>query len=182
MVEGRARGTTPELASRLKSLRLLVFDVDGTLTDGGIVLDGGDGEWKRFDVRDGAGIKLAQAAGLEVAFLSGRSAPATARRARELGVARVAQGACQKGEAFAALLAGAGVAAEEAAYMGDDLLDLPALRRAGAAACPADAHPAVRAEVDYVCTDPGGRGASREWIDLVLTAQGKMDGLLRAYP
>lgn len=181
MAKGRARWTTQELTARLKNLRLLVFDVDGTLTDGGIVLDGAGGEWKRFDVRDGAGIKLAQRGGLEVALLSGRSAAATAARARDLAVARVVQGAGRKGEALASLLVGAGVAAPEAAYMGDDLLDLPAFRRSGVAACPADAHPAVRAEADYVCESPGGRGAAREWIEVVLTAQGKMGDLLRQF-
>jgi len=172
---------TPDLSARLRGLRLLVFDVDGVLTDGGIVLDGVGGELKRFDVKDGAGLVVARRLGLAVALLSGRASAVTSRRAEELGIDLVVQGANSKGPALRELAAAAGVSLSEVGYMGDDLLDLPAMRVAGVSACPADAHGAVRAFADVVCVAPGGRGAAREWVETVLSAQGKLDDLLRHF-
>lgn len=176
-----AGSLSPELSAKLRELRMLVFDVDGVLTDGGILPDGTGGELKRFDVKDGAGLAMALRLGLEVALLSGRDSGATAQRARELGIAKVVQGCRSKGPALEALARDAGLEMARVGYMGDDLVDLPAMRAAGCSACPADAHEAVRAFADFLCVAPGGRGAAREWVEAVLSAQGKMDDLLRHF-
>lgn len=181
MTEQSVRQQDRGLAEKLLALKLLAFDVDGVLSDGGIVCDGAGGEWKRFDVKDCAGIAMARRMGLEIAFLSGRESGATAQRAKELGVALVVQGCRAKGPALLQLSKGLGVTPGETAFMGDDLMDLPAMRVAGVSACPADSHHAVRAFSDYVCAAPGGCGAAREWIETVLAAQGKLDDLLRHF-
>ncbi len=178
--EGRA-GKPKKLAAKIRPIRLLLFDVDGVLTDGSIFMDESGRETKRFDVKDGAGIKMAQWCGLEVAILSGRESEVTSRRAAELEIKRVYQGALSKGPAFQAMLDETGLSASEVAYLGDDLLDLPCFARAGACACPSDAHPLLKREADYVCAMPGGRGAAREWIEIVLDVQGKLDGLVRKF-
>ncbi|MGC8763821.1 MAG: KdsC family phosphatase [Acidobacteriota bacterium] len=166
-------GPPPEpLAHRLRSLRLILLDVDGVLTDGGLYFTNGGEELKRFDVKDGAGIVLARKAGLAVGLLTGKTSEIVSRRALELGLSPVRQGALDKTGPFAEILAEAGVEAREVGYVGDDVLDLPILRRAGVSACPADAHPLVRKKVDLVLSAPGGRGAVREFIDRVLEARG----------
>lgn len=176
-----AGSLSPERSAKLRGLRMLVFDVDGVLTDGGIIPDGRGGELKRFDVKDGAGLAMARRLGLEVALLSGRDTAATAQRAAELGITRVVQGCRSKGPALQALARDAGIPMDRVGFMGDDLVDLPAMRAAGASACPADAHAAVRAFADFLCAAPGGRGAAREWVEAVLAAQDKMDDLLRHF-
>ncbi len=160
------------LAHRLRALRLILLDVDGVLTDGGLYFADGGAEMKRFDVKDGAGIVLARRAGLAVGLLTGKTSEIVSRRASELGLSPVRQGALDKTAPFEEILAEAGVEAREVGYVGDDVLDLPILRRAGVSACPADAHPLVRQRVDVVLSAPGGRGAVREFIDRVLEARG----------
>lgn len=160
------------LAHRLRSLRLILLDVDGVLTDGGLYLANGGEELKRFDVKDGAGIVLARRAGLAVGLITGKTSEIVSRRASELGLFPVRQGALDKMRPFAEILAETGVEAQEVGYIGDDVLDLPVLRRVGVSACPADAHPLVRREVDLVLSASGGRGAVREFIDRVLEARG----------
>lgn len=181
MAEDNRAGVSDSLAAKIRPVRLLLFDVDGVLTDGSIFLDESGRETKRFDVKDGAGIKMAQWCGLEVAILSGRESEVTARRAEELGITRLVQGALSKGPAFDAMLAQCGLAPSETAYMGDDLLDLPCFSRAGVRVCPSDAHPMLQREADYVCGRPGGLGAAREWIEMVLQIQGKFDGLVSKF-
>ncbi len=181
MADRDRAGVPPRLASKIRLIKLLLFDVDGVLTDGSIFMDEKGHETKRFDVKDGAGIKMAQWCGLEVALLSGRDSEVTSKRARDLGIERVVQGALDKGPALEEVLRRAGVTASEAAYMGDDLLDLPCFLRAGVAACPSDAHPLVRREADYVCQKAGGFGAAREWIEVVLDVQGKLQGLVSKF-
>ena len=159
--------------ARAERIRLLLLDVDGVLTDGSVVLAGDGQEIKSFYVRDGTAIVLARREGLEVGLLSGRSSDVTARRAAELGITIVVQGEIDKTAAFDRILASAGVEANEAAYMGDDLLDLPVLGRAGLSAAPADAAGEVLAAVDWVSTRPGGRGAVRELVELLLGSRGR---------
>ena len=151
---------------------MLIFDVDGVLTDGTIVVHGDGRESKSFNIKDGAAIVWAQRAGLSVALLSARSADATAVRAAQLGIATIVQGSSDKAAGYAQILAGAGLTDDEVGYMGDDLQDLPVLRRAGFSAAPADASPEVRAAVQWVSASGGGRGAVRECIEHVLRAQG----------
>ncbi len=166
---------------RAAALRLLVLDVDGVLTDGRLYF-GADGEaLKVFDVRDGHGIKLLREAGIEVAILSARRSPVVERRARELGITRVVQGAADKGAGLVELMAALQVGPEQCGYIGDDWPDLAALARAGFAATVADAAPEVRRVAHWISTAPGGRGAVRELAEFILRAQGRFDGLLRRH-
>ncbi len=153
-------------------IKLLVFDVDGVLTDGTILVHADGGESKSFSIKDGAAIVWAQRAGLPVALLSARSADATAVRAAQLGITTIVQGSANKIAGFEQILSGAGLTDDQVGYMGDDLQDLPVLRRAGFSAAPADAAPEVRAAVQWVSGAGGGRGAVRECIEHVLRAQG----------
>jgi 3-deoxy-D-manno-octulosonate 8-phosphate phosphatase (KDO 8-P phosphatase) len=171
----------PARRDRLSRVRLLVLDVDGVMTDGSVMALEGGGELYRFNVKDGAGIVLARQAGLEVGILTGRTSTSVERRARELGIHRLLQGALDKGRGLGEMLADGAYSPGEVAYMGDDILDLPAFRMAGFCACPADAHPLVVKRAHYVCSRPGGAGAVREFIDLILSAKGLMEGLEKRY-
>ena len=167
--------------ARLARTRLLVLDVDGVLTAGGIFMDFEGREYKRFDVRDGHGIKLAQRVGVGVAIITGRRSGVVEQRARELGIDPVIQGAARKGEAFAELLAATGSAPDDVAMVGDDVVDLPVMVRAGLALTVADAHPAVRERAHWATAARGGHGAVREVVDRLLRAQGHWDDLLTGY-
>jgi 3-deoxy-D-manno-octulosonate 8-phosphate phosphatase (KDO 8-P phosphatase) len=170
-----------ELAGRAQRVRLLLFDVDGVLTDGTILLDAEGRESKRFSIRDGTALVWARQAGLLTGVLSARTAAATTERARQLGMAIVRQQAGDKAAAFTEILAEHGLAAADVAYMGDDLMDLPVLRLAGLSAAPADAAEAVRARVHFVSRLPGGSGAARELIEGVLRAQGLWPAIAARY-
>lgn len=171
-----------DLRDRARRLRLLLLDVDGVLTDGTVSIDASSGEYKSFYIRDGAAILWARRHGLDVGLLSGRPSPVTTRRAAELGLTIVSQGAAgRKHEAFAGILADHGFAAADVAYMADDVLDLPVLRRAGLSAAPADAVDEVRTRVDWVSRFPGGRGAVRELIEVLLAARGQWDAVMKEY-
>ena len=163
--------TSPDLADRLARIKLLVLDVDGVLTDGGIIVDDHGVESKQFHVRDGAAIALWHKLGRQTAILSGRSARCVAIRAAELAIRPVVQGAADKGASLQAMLADLGLVAAEVAFMGDDLADLPALELAGFSACPGDAAPEVCGRVDLVTRASGGRGAVREVVETILKAQ-----------
>ncbi len=165
----------------IESVRAVVCDVDGVLTDGGIMLAEDGTETKRFNSHDGAGIHFLVEAGFQVAFLTGRESGAVARRAAELGVQHVRQGARDKIPAYQELLAAMGVSEAEVCYIGDDLPDLPVMRRAGWSVAPADARIEVRSAADYVTHAPGGRGAVREAVERILKAQGKWADIVRRY-
>ena len=148
-----------------RPMRLLVLDVDGTLTDGAIYM-GPDGEMcKRFSAKDGLGLKLLQSAGVEIAILTGRRSRIVENRAAELGIARVVQGISEKPAALRQLAAEAGVSLAETGYMGDDLNDLSAMCLCGVRACPADAAPEVREICQFVSDFPGGQGAVRQFCE-----------------
>jgi 3-deoxy-D-manno-octulosonate 8-phosphate phosphatase (KDO 8-P phosphatase) len=166
------KGGAAALEKRLAKIRLLAFDVDGTLTDGAILVHPDGGESKSFHVRDGLGIVAALRAGLFVAFVSGRSSAAVAARARELGITEDRQGVKDKASEMRAIRAGLGVAREETAFLGDDVVDLPAFAESGLAVAVADAHPRALAAADAVCAAEGGRGAARELVEAVLLARG----------
>lgn len=156
-----------------QSLRLVILDVDGVLTDGSLYLDQAGVETKGFYVRDGHGLKLLKRFGLELAIITARHSPAVAYRAHELGIQHVYQGYQDKCLAYTELKIERGLEDEVIAYMGDDLVDLPILARAGLPAAPADAHPEVLSRARFVSRLPGGRGAVRELCDFILQAQGK---------
>jgi 3-deoxy-D-manno-octulosonate 8-phosphate phosphatase (KDO 8-P phosphatase) len=170
--------TIQERASRV---RLLLFDVDGVLTDGVVIVHADGTESKGFHIRDGAAIVWAQRAGLPVGLLSARASQATTQRAAQLAVRLVQQGVPSKHAGFEQILRDAEVEEQFVAYMGDDLLDLPVLRRAGLSAAPADAAAEVRDAVHWVSGARGGRGAVRELIELVLRAQGRWEDVLVEY-
>jgi 3-deoxy-D-manno-octulosonate 8-phosphate phosphatase (KDO 8-P phosphatase) len=170
-----------EVRERAARLRLLLLDVDGVLTDGTVAIDSAGGEAKSFFIRDGASMIWAKRAGLEVGLLSGRPSQATSRRAAELGIRIVSQRGTDKLAGYREILAAEGLRDEDIGYMGDDMLDLPVLARAGLSAAPADSAADVRARVHWVSQHPGGRGAVREFIELVLVAQGKWDGVLATH-
>jgi 3-deoxy-D-manno-octulosonate 8-phosphate phosphatase (KDO 8-P phosphatase) len=157
---------------RARAVRLAIFDVDGVMTDGTLYI-GAQGEvFKAFNILDGHGLKMLQSAGVATAIISGRSSEAVARRAAELAIAHVVQGSPDKVADFERLIAGLGIAAEECSYVGDDLPDLALMRRCGLAVAVANAVDAVKAAAHYVTRASGGRGAVREFCDLVLTARG----------
>ncbi|MDX2038295.1 MAG: HAD hydrolase family protein [Isosphaeraceae bacterium] len=170
-----------DLASRCEPIELLLVDVDGVLTDGVIAIDDKGVETKHFHVRDGSAFHLWKKAGKRAAILSGRWAPLVDRRAAELGIAPVIQGAPQKGGPFRRLLTDLGLEANQVCYVGDDLADLPVLGAVGFAACPADAAAEVKQAVHYVSKLEGGRGAIREIVELILKHQGVWDGLIAGY-
>lgn len=167
-----------ELADLCGPIELLLLDVDGVLTDGVIALDDRGVETKHFHVRDGSALNLWRKAGKRAAILSGRRAPLVDRRAAELGIFPVIQGASRKGAPFRALIRGLGLDARQVCFMGDDLADLPVLVAVGLAACPSDAAPEVRDAARVVTRAPGGRGAVREVVELILKHQGSWDALL----
>lgn len=166
---------------RARRVRLMLFDVDGVLTDGKLWY-GPQGEaLKAFHVLDGLGIKLLIQTGTAVGLLSGRGSPAVTQRASELGIAHVLQGVEDKRAAFEALAAKLGIPAGETGFMGDEVVDLPVLRRCGFACAPAQADERVRASAHYVTRAPAGAGAAREACEFVLRAQGRLDTALSRY-
>jgi len=162
-------------------VRLLILDVDGVLTDGRIIWDSEGRETKQFNVRDGSAIKWLMRAGVGVAWLTGRSSPVVEERARELGVQEVIQGAKQKLPAYEALLRRSGVQTEDVCYLGDDLPDIPVLKRVGLACAVADAAEEVKAVCQVVTRAAGGSGAVREIAERILRAQGAWEELLARY-
>jgi 3-deoxy-D-manno-octulosonate 8-phosphate phosphatase (KDO 8-P phosphatase) len=170
-----------ELAERAKALEWLLFDVDGVFTDGRLVYGSGGEAWKVFDVRDGLALKLAHDAGLKVGLLSGRENAALAVRAAEMGVDVLITERPDKGLAFAQFLAQQRTQGNRVAYMGDDLLDLPVLRRCALSFAPADSASDVRARVDLVLTSGGGRAAVREMVEIILKARGDWERVLAPY-
>jgi 3-deoxy-D-manno-octulosonate 8-phosphate phosphatase (KDO 8-P phosphatase) len=180
----RKKTGKPPLASKVE---LVLLDVDGVLTRGDIVYAEPDAgaaeglELKMFNVRDGSAIRWALREGLQVAFMTGRRSRVVERRAADLGVTLVRQGVKEKGAAFAALLKETGFRAEQTAAMGDDLMDLPILARAGFPGCPADAHEEVRKRCRFVSRFPGGGGAVREFLEEIFRAGGIWDKILTRY-
>lgn len=168
-------------AERAAAVRLFLTDVDGVLTDGGIIHDAAGVETKRFHVRDGHGIKMLQRAGVAVGIITGRTSEVVAIRARELGIDIVRQGVFDKMAAWREILAGTGVLPAETAYAGDDIVDLPLLRAVGFSAAPSDAEPYVLDAVHYVASRSGGQGAVREIAEFLLRARGSWDAATAKY-
>jgi 3-deoxy-D-manno-octulosonate 8-phosphate phosphatase (KDO 8-P phosphatase) len=169
------------IAGRARNLRLLLFDVDGVLTEGSVLLPGTGSEAKVFFIRDGLGLVWARQAGLLVGLLSGRHSDATTRRAAELGISILMQGDTDKRASYTQIVASQQIRDDQVAYMGDDLLDLPVLSRVGLSAAPADAVDEVRERVHWVSRHPGGRGAARELVEVVLRARGRWDAIVRSF-
>ena len=162
------KSKAPARASRI---RLLVLDVDGVLTDGGLVYGASGEETKRFHVRDGLALQAARRAGMEIVVVSGRASAAVTRRMSEIGVVEVHQGVADKESLLRGVLARLGVKPAETAVMGDDLLDLPLMRIAGLALAPADAVPEVRRAAGWISRAGGGYGAVREAVEMLLRSR-----------
>jgi 3-deoxy-D-manno-octulosonate 8-phosphate phosphatase (KDO 8-P phosphatase) len=175
-------GAPAEIAERCGPIELLIADVDGVLTDGIISIDAAGAEIKHFHVRDGLAFAMWHKAGKRSAFLSGRRAAAVERRAAELSIDFVLQGHDAKAGPFRDLVSRLGLMPRQVCYIGDDLPDLPVLRAVGLAACPADAVAEVRDAAHLVTRAPGGRGAVREIIEIILKSQGKWDSPLEPDP
>lgn len=170
-----------DIRERAARVRLVAFDVDGTLTDGKLGLDGNGVESKQFHVHDGLGIKLLRAAGIEVALITAREGMVVSKRAAELGLQHVFLGVADKRACIDALLAHLDLTLEQTAFMGDDLPDLAVLAVAGLSVAPASAHPWVRERVHWRTQAAGGNGAARELCDLILAAHGAAENALRRY-
>ncbi len=163
----------PVLTKLLRRIRLFATDVDGVLTDAGMYYSESGDEWKKFDTRDGMGIKLLQRAGLVTAVITMENTKLVARRAEKLAIPEVHQGVLNKVSVLRSMATRHRLTLDQVAYIGDDVNDLEALQVVGFSAAPADAIPSVLKVVDYVCKKKGGVGAVREVADLILAAQGK---------
>jgi 3-deoxy-D-manno-octulosonate 8-phosphate phosphatase (KDO 8-P phosphatase) len=170
-----------DAVTRAARVRLMIFDVDGILTDGSLHY-GPEGEViKTFNVLDGHGIKLLQQSGVATAIISARKSDIVARRASDLGISHVFQGVHDKRAAFEQLLQATRISAQACGFIGDDVIDLPILSRVGFAASVPNGHPEVQARVHYVTRTVGGRGAARELCDFILRAQGNYEAALAPY-
>lgn len=174
--------TLPDyLNQSAQTIRLLALDVDGVMTDGTLLFSALGDELKAFNILDGLGIKQLMSAGIEVAVITGRQSPLTARRIGDLGIPHLLQGREDKGVALKSLVRELGLDAESVAYMGDDLPDLPAIRYAGLGVTVPNGHWFVRQHADFCTRARGGRGAVRELCDLILTAQGRLTAMLDGF-
>jgi 3-deoxy-D-manno-octulosonate 8-phosphate phosphatase (KDO 8-P phosphatase) len=170
-----------DILKRAERIRLVVFDVDGVLTDGSLFLGDDGQEYKAFNSRDGHGMAMLRDSGITLAVITGRRSEVVRIRMQGLGVAHVHQGCQDKLSVFLELRAALGIDATQAAFLGDDLMDLPVMRRVGLAVAVADAHPVVREHAHWCTPSRGGRGAARDLCELILRAQGKLDALVQAY-
>jgi 3-deoxy-D-manno-octulosonate 8-phosphate phosphatase (KDO 8-P phosphatase) len=171
----------PTLSQRCARIELLVLDVDGVLTDGSIIYADNNTEIKQFHVRDGSGLALWKHVGRKSAIITGRSSPIVEVRAREAGIDSIFQGKAQKWGPFQQILFETGLTADQACFIGDDVPDLPVMRSCGLAIAVADACPDVLTEAHYVTQAPGGRGAVRESIELILGCQGQWQPLVQRF-
>ncbi|HET7833544.1 MAG TPA: HAD hydrolase family protein [Gallionella sp.] len=169
------------LLSRAKLIRLMAFDVDGVMTDGGLYLSDSGQEFKRFNTLDGQGMKMLRASGVELAIITSRTSHCVAKRAQELGIEHLYQGSENKLETMLGLLNKLKLSRDAAAYMGDDVGDLTVMRHVGLAISVPDAPLVVRENCDYVTQRDGGHGAVREACEFIMSAQGTLDAQLAPY-
>jgi len=169
------------IEEKAKKIRLLILDVDGVLTDGRIVYANSGDELKFFDVTDGMGLALWSRAGLKSAILTAKKSRLVSKRSKQMNIDRTYQNAFKKLEVFEKILADFSVSPEEVCYIGDDVVDIPVLKRVGLAICPPNAVPEVKSEAHYITKREGGRGAVREVIDMLLKVQGKRAEVMQRY-
>lgn len=166
---------TPE--DRARKIKLVLMDVDGTLTDGSLIVTQDGEELKSYHVRDGLGILLARLAGLDMGIITGKTSKALEKRAERLRITELHQGAVDKPRVLASILEKRGLDPAAVAYIGDDVGDLQVMKSVGLAGAVADAHPDVKEHCHYICRIPGGRGAVREFLEFILKAQGKWESV-----
>lgn len=170
-----------DVIDKAKNIRLVVFDVDGVLTDGGLILGESGDEYKIFHVRDGQGLVMLRDSGCHIAVVTARSSKIVADRMTSLGIEFVYQGQNDKGKVIDELMKKTGVTREQTAYVGDDFIDLPAMDHAGLAISVADAHPRVRERADWTTTARGGHGAAREVCEFIMQAQDTLETVIQNY-
>jgi 3-deoxy-D-manno-octulosonate 8-phosphate phosphatase (KDO 8-P phosphatase) len=180
-LKGSKDRIAPGVLKKIMGVKLLIVDVDGVMTDGRIVYDDDGRQLKYFDVKDGHGIKLFIRAGLEVAIVTSRKSKVVLHRANDLGIKILFQGAPDKVKAFEEIITTKGLLPEDTSYIGDDLIDIPLLKRVGFSVAVADAVREVKGCVDYVTERPGGYGAVREVCELVLRTQERWEGVTERY-
>ncbi len=168
---------------KASQIQLIIFDVDGVLTDGSLYFDNQGQEYKAFNVKDGLGMRMLMDSGVKLAIITGRQSDLVTHRANNLRIPPelIYQGCADKRVAFAELCAQTGIKPEHIAYVGDDMIDLPVMTKVGLAIAVADAHDSVKQRADWITEKQGGKGAAREVCDRLLDAQGKLDALLAGY-
>ncbi len=174
-------GQLRDVLEKAARIRLLIFDVDGVLTDGSLYFTEDGKEYKAFNSRDGHGIKMLLGHGVEIAVITGRTSKIVNHRMNNLGILHVYQGKSDKIPAFEELIADLGISPQDTAYVGDDIVDLPVMRRVGLAIAVQDAHPFVKQHAHWQTPKPGGRGAARDVCELILEAKGKLNDELETY-
>lgn len=170
-----------DVLEKAAKIKLVVFDVDGVLTDGGLFFGDDGQEYKAFYARDGLGMKLLQQTGVEIAVITARNSRVVEHRMRNLGIDNVYQGKLDKLDAFHDLLNRLDVSAGQTAYAGDDVVDLPVMKEAGLAIAVQDAHPFVKQHAHWITQNRGGRGAARDVCELIMQAQGTLDAQLNSF-
>lgn len=170
-----------DLNRRLQNIKLLILDVDGVMTDGGLAIGDDGREYKTFHSHDGLGMKLLKASGVSLAIITGRTSNAVKKRAESTGVAHLYQGAEDKLEAFQDLMKSSGLQAAQCAFMGDDVVDLPPMLKCGLAIAVPDSPPLLLERAHYVTRKAGGRGAVREVCELIMQAQGTFDAQMAQF-
>ena len=170
-----------DVVERARAIRLVIFDVDGVLTDGSLFLGDDGQQYKAFNSKDGHGMRMLIQSGVEIAILTGRLSKVVEHRMRDLGIDLVFQGHREKLPIFERLLEERGLEAAQVAYAGDDLVDLPVMRRVGLAVGVQDAHPTVKQHAHWLTTSAGGRGAARELCEFIMEAQGTLAAAVERY-
>ena len=170
-----------DILQRAAQIKLVIFDVDGVLTDGRLFYGDDGQEYKAFHSRDGHGMKMLQASGVEIGIITGRNSKVVEYRMANLGIEHVYQGQAEKLPAFEALISKLGVAPQQVAYVGDDVVDLPIMLRVGMAVAVQDAHPLVRQHAHWQTPSGGGQGAARDICELIMEAKGTLQDQLQHY-
>jgi len=174
-------GASDALLARARAVKLLLFDVDGVLTDGGLFLDNHGEEYKAFNSRDGHGLKMLQRNGVAVGIITGRESQIVAHRTRELGIQHVRQGCADKFPVYEDMLRELGLMPEQVGFVGDDVVDLQIMLRVGFAVCPQDGHFLVKRHAHWVTPSGGGRGAGRDVCELLMLAHGTFGSEMQRY-
>ena len=170
-----------DILNKATKIKLLVFDVDGVLTDGRLIVGDDGEEYKAFYSKDGLGMKMLQQTGIKIAVITARTSNAVLHRMQSLGIKHIYQGQLEKLPAFEKILTELNLSEEQAAYVGDDVIDLPVMLRAGLAVTVADAHPLVKQHAHWQTPQKGGRGAARDVCELIMQAQGTLEAQFQKY-
>lgn len=170
-----------DILEKAANIKLVIFDVDGVLTDSSLFIGDDGQEYKAFNSKDGHGMRMLQDGGVEIAIITGRVSNVVEHRMRDLGIKRVYQGKREKLPAYEELLKDVQLTHEEVAYVGDDVVDLPVMCKVGLAICVQDAHPLVKRHAHWITERAGGKGAGRDVCELILEARGKLDDMLASY-